>query len=56
MNSKKEKSYMVKSQTIKRDRRVYIRVSCEELEVLKKDSKVSKLGISAYVRKKLIYE
>lgn len=40
----------------KKDKRIYIRVSGKELEALKKQAEKSGLGISAYIRTKLIYQ
>ena len=41
---------------MKKEKRIYIRVSEKEYETLKKQSEKSGLGISAYIRQKLIYQ
>lgn len=41
---------------MKKDKRIYIRVSEKELDALKKQAGKCGLGISAYIRQKLIYK
>ena len=38
-----------------KEKRIYIRVSEKELDALKKQAEKCGLGISAYIRQKLIY-
>ena len=39
-----------------KDKRIYIRVSVKELDALKKQAEKSGVGVSAYIRQKLIYQ
>lgn len=42
--------------SFKKEKRIYIRVTVKELETLKKQAEKAGLGVSAYIRQKLIYQ
>lgn len=47
---------IIMSMETKKDKRIYIRVSEKELDALKKQAEKAGLGVSAYIRMKLIYQ